>query len=236
LFLDVAGPAMLVGQGIGRIANFINQELYGPPTTLPWGIKIDSLHRLPQFINLPETTRFHPTFAYEMLWNFSAAGLLLWLSRRYEDDIKPGTIFSGWLLLAGIGRTWIEFFRPDQPKIGETEISYSMIVAGLMAITGAAMLLARYKAINLSAAEEWEEEYQITNKPATARVKKTSTALRSGNKILGGKNETFEKLRTDTKPAKRAYARKPAAKAGSIARAKKPVKKSAKTTASKKPK
>ena len=83
LFLDAAGPAILIGQAIGRVANFINQELYGPPTTLPWGIPIDSVHRLREFANLPASTRFHPTFAYEMLWNFAAAGFLIWLSRRY---------------------------------------------------------------------------------------------------------------------------------------------------------
>src|SRR6266511_2776863 len=83
LFLDAAGPAALIGQAIGRIANFINQELYGPPTTLPWGIPISAEHRLPQFASLPATTRFHPTFAYEMIWNILAASVLLWLSRRY---------------------------------------------------------------------------------------------------------------------------------------------------------
>lgn len=163
LFLDSAGPAMLIGQAIGRIANFINQELYGPPTTLPWGIPISAEHRLPQFADLPETTRFHPTFAYEMLWNLFAASLLLWLSRRYEKDIKPGAVFAGWLLLAGVGRVFIEFFRPDQPKIANLGFSYSALVAGLMAIVGAVMLLARYQAINLKVAENWEEEYKPSN-------------------------------------------------------------------------
>jgi phosphatidylglycerol---prolipoprotein diacylglyceryl transferase len=164
LFLDSAGPAILIGQGIGRIANFINQELYGPPTTLPWGIQIQAEHRLPQYQDLNlfpvETTRFHPTFAYEMLWNFAAAGLLLWLSRRYKEDLKPGALFAGWLLLAGFGRVLIEFFRPDQPKIPGLGISYSSIVAALMAITGAMMLMARYRAINLKFAEDWAEEYK----------------------------------------------------------------------------
>ena len=166
LFLDLAGPALLIGQAIGRIANFINQELYGPPTDLPWGIKIEAAHRLPEFQNLSlfpvETTRFHPTFAYEMLWNFAAAGLLLWLARRYEKEIKPGTLFSGWLMLAGLGRVWIEFFRPDQPKIGDSLISYSMVAAALMAVAGTILLMARYKAINLAFTENWEEEYQIS--------------------------------------------------------------------------
>ena len=164
LFLDAAGPAALIGQGIGRLANFINQELYGPPTSLPWGIKIEAEHRLPQFQDLGlfpvESTRFHPTFAYEMLWNFASAGLLLWLSRRYKEDLKPGALFAGWLVLAGLGRVIIEFFRPDQPKIPSLGISYSSIFAALMAIAGAVLLLARYKAINLKFAENWEEDYK----------------------------------------------------------------------------
>ena len=169
LFLDAAGPAMLMGQAIGRIANFINQELYGPPTSLPWGIPITAEHRLTEYSDLikypVETTRFHPTFAYEMIWNFTMAGILLWLSKRYEKQLKPGTIFAGWLIAAGVGRTWIEFFRPDQPKIPGWGVSYSAIVSGLMAIFGAVLLMARYKAINLQAAENWEEEYKISTQP-----------------------------------------------------------------------
>jgi len=164
LFLDASGPAALVGQGIGRIANFINQELYGPPTGLPWGIKIQAEHRLAQYQDLGlfpvETTRFHPTFAYEMLWNFASAGLLLWLARRYKEEIKPGALFGGWLVLAGVGRVIIEFFRPDQPKIPGLGISYSSIFAALMAIIGAVLLMVRYKTIKLKFAEGWEEEYQ----------------------------------------------------------------------------
>jgi phosphatidylglycerol:prolipoprotein diacylglycerol transferase len=164
LFLDAAGPAALIGQGIGRLANFINQELYGPATSLPWGIPIAAQHRLPQYRDLAlfpvESTRFHPTFAYEMLWNFASAGLLLWLSRRYKEDLKPGALFAGWLVLAGIGRVIIEFFRPDQPKIAGLGISYTSLFAALLAIAGAILLMARYKAIPLKFAENWEEEYQ----------------------------------------------------------------------------
>jgi phosphatidylglycerol---prolipoprotein diacylglyceryl transferase len=166
LFLDAAGPAVLIGQAIGRIANFINQELYGPPTTLPWGIPISAEHRLKQFASLPESTRFHPTFAYEMLWNVFAGSVLLWLSRRYEKQFKPGALFAGWLIAAGLGRTVLEiFFRPDQPKIDGSGISFSAVVSSLMVLVGAIMLMARYKAINLKPAENWEEEYQIGEKP-----------------------------------------------------------------------
>ena len=166
LFLDAAGPAVLVGQGIGRMANFINQELYGPPTTLPWGIPISAEHRLPQYQDLRlfpvEMTRFHPTFAYELLWNFASAGFLIWVARRYKEDIKPGTIFAGWLILAGVGRIIVEFFRPDQPKIPSLGISYSSLFAALMAIAGAILLMARYKVIHLKFAENWEEEYKLS--------------------------------------------------------------------------
>jgi phosphatidylglycerol:prolipoprotein diacylglycerol transferase len=192
LFLDSAGPAMLIGQGIGRLANFINQELYGPPTTLPWGIPISADHRLPAYANLEQypvdTTRFHPTFAYEMLWNFLAAGLLLWLSRRYKDQLKPGALFAGWLVLAGVGRVIIELFRPDQPRIAGLGFSYSSLFAALMAIAGAILLMVRYKAINLKFAENWEEEYQVVGQPATsekgiadqdAQVEKRTTATES---------------------------------------------------------
>lgn len=192
LFLDSAGPALLVGQAIGRIANFINQELYGPPTTLPWGIPIAPEHRIAPYADLsqyPAEMRFHPTFAYEMLWNLLAAGFLLWLSRRYKEELKPGALFAGWLVLAGIGRVIIELFRPDQPKIGELGISYSSLVAALMAIAGAVMLMIRYKAITPKFAENWEEEYQVApaaspdQKPEGAQISNTKKHARSGSLI-----------------------------------------------------
>lgn len=211
LFLDSAGPAVLIGQGLGRIANFINQELYGPPTTLPWGIPISAEHRLANdyadysdLVKYPvETTRFHPTFAYEMLWNFATAGLLLWLSRRYKDQIKPGTIFAGWLLLAGFGRVWIEFFRPDQPKIPDLGISYSAVFAALMAIAGAVLLMIRYKAINLSFAEEWEDEYQIADQsqPQADLVSPKMTSTRKAPAEKKAAQTTKRKTKTPARKA-----------------------------------
>lgn len=152
LFLDAIAPVTLIGQAVARPANFINQELYGQPTTLPWGIPIEAIHRIPPYDNLslyPLTTRFHPTFAYEMIWNFLAAALLLWIARRYADRIKPGTILGGWLVAAGVGRALIEIFRPDQPRIPGTVITYSAFVSMLMAVAGLALLLARFGKIKL---------------------------------------------------------------------------------------
>ncbi len=124
LALDSVAPGLLLAQAVARPANFINQELYGQPTNLPWGIKIDRFHRITPYDDMlayPEAiTRFHPTFAYEILWNIFAAALLFLLERIYKDKIKPGTIFGAWLILAGVGRNIIEFFRPDQPTFPGT--------------------------------------------------------------------------------------------------------------------
>lgn len=178
LFLDALAPATLLGQAIARPANFINQELYGQPTQLPWGISIDANHRLAAYSDLSlfpvETTRFHPTFAYEMVLNFLIVLFLWWLSRRYEEQMKPGALFGAWLVFAGLSRTFIEFFRPDQPRIGDSFISYTMLVSFLMAVTGVVMLLVRYGKLQFAMAEGWEDEYQ-TPKPE----KKTSVRVRS---------------------------------------------------------
>ena len=165
LMLDSAAPSLLIGQALARPANFINQELYGPPTSLPWGIPIDEAHRLSPWKNLAlyplETTRFHPTFAYEMIWNLIAAGIILWIVRKYADKVKPGTAFACWLILAGIGRVFIETFRPDQPLIPGTTLSYSRLIAGLMAFAGLFWLLIRYEIIKLSFISPGPDEYRL---------------------------------------------------------------------------
>lgn len=173
LLLDVAAPVTMIGQAVARPANFINQELYGQPTTLPWGIPIDAQYRIPQYSDMgiyPESTRFHPAFAYEMLWNFLAAGLLLWAARRFPEKFKPGALFGWWLVLAGVGRVLIEFYRPDQPRIPGTEVSYTTVVSVLMALGGAIVLLARYGYLRLKSAENWEEQYQIAEQTGKAQA------------------------------------------------------------------
>ena len=153
LFLDAIAPMTLLGQAIARPANFINQELYGPPTSLPWGIPIDAAHRLAAYADLVqfpvETTRFHPVFAYEMIWNFLAVGLIVYVAHRYADKMKPGTEFFSWLVFAGLGRFLIEFLRPDQPLVGGTWITTTQVATIFMMLVGLLMQAYRYGKIKL---------------------------------------------------------------------------------------
>lgn len=167
LFIDSAAPTLLIGQALARPANFINQELYGPPTILPWGIKIDALHRINEFRDLMvyplESTRFHPTFAYEMVWNLLTAGLLLWVIRKYDNRVKPGAVFAAWLILEGVGRVIIETWRPDQPLIAGTALSYSRLVAAIMALAGTLILFYLYKIIRPKFLKEPRDKYNISD-------------------------------------------------------------------------
>jgi phosphatidylglycerol:prolipoprotein diacylglycerol transferase len=120
-WLDICAPAMLVGQAIGRWGNFFNQEAYGRPTTLPWGLDIAPEHRIPPYDNLtqyPTSTRFHPTFLYESLWDASALVLILWLERRFRPQLKPGDSVLLYGLLYSAGRFFTEGIRTDSLCVG----------------------------------------------------------------------------------------------------------------------
>jgi len=166
LFLDAIAPTVLIGQAIARPANFINQELYGPPTTLPWGLRIDGIHRISPWNDLAtypvDITRFHPTFAYEMLFNIFAAQLLIVASRVFDEKIRPGVIFYGWLVLSGIGRIIIEIWRPDQPRIPGTDFSFTRLVAVLMAVFGTVLLLDKLEIIRIPFIPKGPNKYSLS--------------------------------------------------------------------------
>jgi phosphatidylglycerol:prolipoprotein diacylglycerol transferase len=144
-WLDIAAPGLILAQAIGRWGNYINQELYGPPTTLPWGIRIDAEYRLPQFADLSrypvETTRFHPVFLYESLWNLAAFIALMVVARRFKDRLVDGDIVSLYLILYGLGRLFIEALRPDAWLVGG--IATAQIVSAVMIVAGAVLMVWR---------------------------------------------------------------------------------------------
>jgi prolipoprotein diacylglyceryl transferase len=107
-FLDAAAPGLLLAQAIGRIGNWWNQELYGKPTTLPWGLKIDPAHRP---LNYLDRATFHPTFLYELLWDLLGVGVLLYVSRRFT--IRPPGLFALYIAWYCFGRFFEELLRID---------------------------------------------------------------------------------------------------------------------------
>lgn len=148
MFTDAGLMGLLLGQGIGRIGNFINQELYGPPTGSNWfGMLVRPENRLAQFADFPAETRFHPTMIYEMVWLFVTFAVLYILFRRYQDRIVHGVFTGAYLILAGLGRFIMEFWRPDQPTFSlpnlGMEVSYSRVLAMLYVVVGIVILLDR---------------------------------------------------------------------------------------------
>ncbi|MFC7406779.1 prolipoprotein diacylglyceryl transferase [Georgenia alba] len=111
-FADALAPGLLVAQAIGRLGNWFNQELYGAPTTLPWGLQIDPAHLVDGH---PPGTLFHPTFLYELIWNLAAAAVLVLLARRF--DLRHGRVFWLYVMLYTAGRVWIEMVRIDEAEM-----------------------------------------------------------------------------------------------------------------------
>ena len=109
-FADALAPAMLVAQAIGRLGNYFNHELFGLPTTLPWGLEILPTDTMfPQ--GLPAGTLFHPLFLYEIVWNLVGVGIILLAERRF--DLRWGRAFGVYLIWYGLGRSWLEAIRID---------------------------------------------------------------------------------------------------------------------------
>jgi prolipoprotein diacylglyceryl transferase len=108
---DALAPGIAVAQAIGRWGNWFNQELFGKPTTLPWGLEIDPAHRqdLPVKYQVYET--FHPTFLYESIWDLGVAGLVIWADRRFR--LGHGRAFALYVAAYTAGRAWIEYLRID---------------------------------------------------------------------------------------------------------------------------
>lgn len=107
-FMDAAAPAVLIAQAIGRLGNYFNQELFGSPTHLPWGLWVDVQYR-PAGFEVYHT--FHPTFLYELIWNLVGAVLIVYLDKRF--DLRGGRVFWLYVMVYTSGRLWIEMVRID---------------------------------------------------------------------------------------------------------------------------
>ena len=158
-WLDIVTPGILLAQAIGRMGNFINQELYGPPTTLPWAFHINPSYPCqepagsPMACGIAErlTTEarqwyaaigFHPTFFYEALWNLVGFGLVMWLGRKWSGKLRDGDLILFYLIWYPLGRIIVEMFRPDAWVTGVPGLATAQLISlGLMGFAIVALIL-----------------------------------------------------------------------------------------------
>lgn len=133
---DSLAPGIAVGQALGRFGNWFNQELYGLPTTLPWGLEIDPQYRVPGYESY---ATFHPTFLYESVWNLVVAGTLLWADRKFT--LGRGKVFALYIALYGFGRIFTESLRTDYSYDVFGPLRFNAAMAMLICLAGVALLI-----------------------------------------------------------------------------------------------
>jgi len=140
IWADIAAPALALGQAIGRWGNFVNQEVYGAPSNLPWAITIDPQFRLPEYADI---STYHPLFLYESLWNLANLALLLWLGRKHAGWLKPGDLIIVYLVVYPLGRFLLEFLRLDSAMVAGINANQS--VSLVVAIAAGVLLFLRHR-------------------------------------------------------------------------------------------
>jgi phosphatidylglycerol:prolipoprotein diacylglycerol transferase len=160
---DIVAPGIFVMQAAGRIGNFFNQELYGPPTNLPWGIAIDCAHRVVEYpcSTFPvETTHFHPLFLYESLSGLLGAAVLLWLSSRPRPWLRVGDLAAIMFIWIGAVRFLVEFLRIGNWRLADIPTA-QLFGAGFVVVGLALMWIRRRQdAPRLAPAERSDEDLE----------------------------------------------------------------------------
>ncbi|MCX6500088.1 MAG: prolipoprotein diacylglyceryl transferase [Arthrobacter sp.] len=163
-FVDAAAPGLLLAQAIGRWGNYFNQELFGAPTTLPWGLQIDATN--PNFpAGMPADTLFHPTFLYESLWSLVGVVVLVALDRKFA--FRRGRLFWLYAIYYTLGRVWIEALRIDDAE----QINLFGITTRLNVWTSIFVLIAAlvvFVILGLRKREEPDTPYLPGREPAAA--------------------------------------------------------------------
>ncbi len=149
---DMIVPGLALAQAIGRWGNFLNQELYGAPTHLPWAIYIDPAHRLPGFEN---QAYYHPLFLYESIWNLANMFFLLYVGKRFKSWLKTGDVLLIYLISYPFFRFFMEFLRLDPSPVAGIDINQTLMA--VTAITAAVGLFLRHRKPQTVATEIGQE-------------------------------------------------------------------------------
>lgn len=136
---DYVVPGLLLAQAIGRWGNFVNQEVYGRPSTLPWAIHIDPIHRISGF-EAVET--YHPLFLYESLLSLIGVGILLLVASKLKDKLFKGDLFLAYLIWYPTMRFFLEFLRLDPSPVNGININQTSML--IVAILAALVLILRH--------------------------------------------------------------------------------------------
>ena len=172
-FADAVAPGVVLAQAIGRFGNWFNQELFGRPTTLPWGLEIDADN--PDAVAGAEA--YHPTFLYESLWNVGVALLVIWADRRFK--LGHGRAFALYVAAYGVGRLWIEGLRiDDAASAGGLRLNQYMAL--LLIVGGLAYFWLRRRTVRETVVEGLDHDSadadeaahgdNVTEQPAAAPV------------------------------------------------------------------
>jgi phosphatidylglycerol:prolipoprotein diacylglycerol transferase len=191
-YLDFIGPNVLLAQAIGRMGNFVNQELYGPPTSVPWAFHINpkypcqlppdwnpSIGKCGDLANLtPETLNwyashgYHPTFFYEAAWNLLMFGLLYFIIRRYGHKLRQGDGALLYLIAYPAGRFWVEMFRPDAWVMGTLPTAQWVALGSI--IVSSVLLFLRHR--GWSAQDHPEESLAVLSNHGAPNIPPSATA------------------------------------------------------------
>ena len=136
---DYIAPGLLVGQAVGRWGNFVNQEVYGRPSNLPWAITIDPPHRIQGF---EQVAKYHPLFLYESILTLLSAGLLLLINRKWRKKLFTGDLFFLYLVLYPTFRFFLEFLRLDPSPVNGININQTFML--IVAVFAALLLVLRH--------------------------------------------------------------------------------------------
>ena len=167
-WMDIAAVSIPLGQAIGRFANYVNQELYGAPTNLPWGIQIPRDARVAPYeslIDYPIDSLFHPIWAYEAIWSLVAFYVLWRIYHVYRDRLLSGDVLLLFIAQYSFVRFLLEFLRVEIAVIGDSTVNSSQTITVIAFVVAVGLLLYRHRSDSFAGAKAADDEAERAEGP-----------------------------------------------------------------------